>query len=83
MDGEFWIGLKNIHELTTQHEVDLQISAWNNAENITWNYPVFRVAGPENKYKLTVSGGSGDGTYDVLHTSMEVISLPMIMMIII
>ena len=57
LDGEFWIGLRNIHELTNQHDVDLQISVWNDTEtSITWNYSTFRVAGPEHKYNLTVSG---------------------------
>ena len=65
LDGEFWIGLKNIHEFTNQQEVELQISVWNDIENpITWNYPVFRVHGPENHYLLTVNGGYGDGYFD-------------------
>ena len=54
LDGEFWIGLKNIHELTNPNDVGLQIYVWNDAEtSITWNYPIFRVAGPEQKYRLT------------------------------
>ena len=45
--------------------MDLQISVWNNTEtSITWNYPTFRVAGPEQNYQLTVNGGTGDGNYD-------------------
>ena len=65
IDGEFWIGLRNIHELTNEHDVELQISVWNDIEtSITWNYPTFIVAGFEQKYQLTVSGGTGDGDYD-------------------
>ena len=65
LDGEFWIGLRNIHELTNQHDVDLQISVWNDTEiSITWNYSTFIIAGPEQKYQLTVSGGTGDGGRD-------------------
>ena len=65
LDGEFWIGLRNIHELTYQHDVDLQISVWNDTEtSITWIYPTLRVAGPESNYYLTVSGGTGDGVHD-------------------
>ena len=65
LDGEFWIGLRDIHELTNQHDVDLQISVWNDIDApITWNYPTFRVAGPEHKYLLSVSGGTGDGSRD-------------------
>ena len=67
LDGEFWIGLRNIHELTNQHDVDLQVSVWNDTEtSITWNYSTFRVAGPEQEYQLTVSGGTGDGSRDTL-----------------
>ena len=43
--------------------MELQISVWNDSETfITWNYQTFRISGPENKYRLTVSGGTGDGS---------------------
>ena len=62
LNTEFWIGLSNIYELTNNDEVDLIISVWNDIQsNITWRYPVFRIAGPTEKYRLTVSGGSGPG----------------------
>ena len=62
LNTEFWIGLGNIYELTNNDEVDLIISVWNGIQtNITWRYPVFRIAGPTDKYRLTVSGGSGPG----------------------
>ena len=65
LDGEFWIGLGNIYELTNQQEVDLQISVWNDNEaRITWNYPTFRISGPDSQYRLTVSGGSGNSNRD-------------------
>ena len=61
LHSEFWIGLGNIHKLTTQQEVELQISVWNDPKHaITWNFSTFRIAGPENKYRLTVDGGKGD-----------------------
>ena len=42
--------------------MELYISVWNDPEtSITWNYQTFKISGPENKYRLTVSGGSGDG----------------------
>ena len=63
LDGEFWIGLNNIYQLTNQQNVELQISVWNDPEtSITWNYQTFRISGPENKYILTVGGGTGDGS---------------------
>ena len=67
LDGEFWIGLRNIHQLTIQHDVDLQISVWNDTNtSITWNYSTFKVAGPDLKYRLNVSEGTGDGSRDTL-----------------
>ena len=43
--------------------MELQISVWNDSEtSITWNYQTFRISGPENKYRLTVGGGTGDGS---------------------
>ena len=62
LDGEFWIGLNNIYQLTNQQNMELQISVWNDSEtSITWNYQTFRISDPENKYRLTVGGGTGDG----------------------
>ena len=62
LNTEFWIGLGNIYKLTNNDEVDLIISVWNDIQtNTTWRYPVFRIAGPTDKYRLTVSGGSGTG----------------------
>ena len=67
LDGEFWIGLRNIYELTNQREVELQISVWNDTNtSITWNYPNFRVWGPNDYYQLTISGGTGDGGLDAM-----------------
>ena len=70
LEGEFWIGLGNMHELTNQQDVELQVTVWNNNDDddmITWNYPTFRVASAESKYRLTVSGGTGDGDIDALY----------------
>ena len=65
LDGEFWIGLKNIYEMTNQQDVTLRISVWN--DTITWNYRSFVISGPNEKYALldtVVHRGRGDpGTY--------------------
>ena len=70
LDGEFWIGLENMHELTKQ-ALELQVTVWNNNDTdmITWNYPTFSVASAVNKYRLTLSGGTGDGDMDALYYS--------------
>ena len=62
LEGEFWIGLENIHELTKQQDVELQVTLWNDDETIIWNYPTFSVASMDNYYRLTVSEGRGNGT---------------------
>ena len=79
MNTEFWIGLGKIHELTNNDEVDLIISVWNDIQtNITWRYPVFKIAGPTDKYRLTVGGGSGTGVDAIAYSGrhMFVIMMP-------
>ena len=65
LDGEFWIGLNNIYQLTNQQEVELQISVWNNVLFKTWNYQTFRIFNEANRYRLAVSGGTGDSGYAI------------------
>ena len=65
LDGEFWIGLRNLHELTKQ-AVELQVSLWNDNNKTTWKYPTFSVDRAENKYRLTISRGTGNGVTDGL-----------------
>ena len=71
VDGEFWIGLKIIYELTTQHDMELEVTVWNDSRtSLTWNYPRFQIDGPRYKYKLSsiVSSGSGDGSYGAFYS---------------
>ena len=66
LDGEFWIGLKNIYELTSQQNMALRMSVWNtNTGKLQWNYPFFAVFGPNSRYALStsMSTGSGSGSY--------------------
>ena len=67
LDGEFWIGLNNIYQLTNQQNVELQISVWNNSEtSITWNYQTFCISDLADNYRLTVGGGTGDDNHNAL-----------------
>lgn len=65
LDGEFWIGLKNIYMLTKDQAMTLQISVWNDTDisesGITWTYPQFRTAGPDEFYAIRDSALRGDG----------------------
>ena len=61
LDGEFWIGLNNIYQLTNQQNMELQITVWNNEILKTSNYQTFQISDSADKYRLSVSGGRGDG----------------------
>ena len=65
LDSEFWIGLKNIHELTHQQELELQVSVWNKHSSIVWHYPFFRIYGADERYALYrgMPRGHGDSPY--------------------
>ena len=66
LDGEFWLGLKTIHELTTKTDVELMTTVRNESGPvITWTYQVFRISGPDTYYVLNISGGQGPG-YDAM-----------------
>ena len=58
LEGEFWYGLKNIHCLTNRESVELRLDLEDESGNkVTRTYQEFRVEGPENKYRLHISGG--------------------------
>ena len=63
LDGEFWIGLKVIHELTNQQNMALKMKMWDGKRNtMNWNYQLFRIYNKDNRYALyKLSGSSGDG----------------------
>ena len=66
LDGEFWIGLKNIYELTNQDDVALRMSTWNDPTwlIITWNYQSFRISDESQGYTF-LSLGSNNGSSSV------------------
>ena len=62
LDGEFWIGLKKIYELTNQQRMRLKLSVWNDASTLaTWEYPHFSILGSAQYYVLASNVGSGSG----------------------
>ena len=62
LSGEFWLGLRNIHCLTAREAHELRIDMkLENGTSIAWIYQIFMVAGPEDKYRLTIGGGAGQG----------------------
>ena len=67
LDGEFWIGLKNIYELTNQQNMALNVRVWNDTgDSVNWAYRWFFITGKENGYAIgaAVRGqGSKVGSY--------------------
>ena len=62
LDGEFWIGLKNIYELTRQQRMELQVLAWNDSRaSVTRDYTYFAISGASQKYALSRDVGTGNG----------------------
>ena len=60
LNTEFWIGLRNIHCLTTRDEADLIINLQeDNGNGMTWTYHTFRVNGSNDKYRLEIGEGEG------------------------
>ena len=64
LNGEFWYGLRNIHSLITQNDVELRIDMVRESDDFEfhWTYQTFRVAGASDKYQLTV--GEAEGSYE-------------------
>ena len=63
LNGEFWYGLRNIHALTTENNVELRIDMVRESDDFEfyWTYQTFRVAGASHKYRLTI--GKAGGSY--------------------
>ena len=70
LSGEFWVGLRNINCLTTREAHELRIDMkLENGTSKTWTYQTFAVAGPGDKYRLTIGGGVGDGGDGMVHSN--------------
>ena len=67
LDGEFWYGLRNIHCLTTRHDVELRIDTVDTSGTERWGvYQTFSVAGSDEKYQLNIGEGEGSTGYERL-----------------
>nr|XP_039256106.1 ryncolin-2-like [Styela clava] len=59
-DGEFWMGLRTMHKLTSTRNYKLRINlVYKSGLVTTGEYSTFKVAGENSKFHLTVSGHSG------------------------
>ncbi|XP_071145854.1 fibrinogen gamma-B chain-like [Mytilus edulis] len=61
LNGEFWLGNRNIALLTSfgTHELRINIEDWNGNKRYA-NFKNFKIDGASDKYRLHISGYSGD-----------------------
>ncbi|GLD59520.1 tenascin-like protein, partial [Lates japonicus] len=57
LNGEFWLGLDNLHNLTAMTRMSLRVDLRDGAESAYAKYTMFEVA--KRNYKLTVGGFNG------------------------
>ncbi|XP_076806204.1 fibrinogen-like protein A [Clavelina lepadiformis] len=70
IDGEFWLGLDNIHEMTRGGECRLKIELWDFDGNQRHaDYSSFSIESAENLYRLRVSGYSGNAGDSLAHNN--------------
>ena len=68
LDGEFWMGLKKIYELTNRQTVTMKITVWNDGgDRYYWNYPLFSISSSSGRYGLSrsITAGGGSATYSL------------------
>uniref|UniRef100_A0A3P8SNC0 Tenascin XB n=1 Tax=Amphiprion percula TaxID=161767 RepID=A0A3P8SNC0_AMPPE len=57
VNGEFWLGLESLHNLTTMTKMSLRVDLRDQDESVFAQYSTFEVA--KRNYKLTVGGYTG------------------------
>ena len=60
IDGEYWLGLDNIHKLTKSQTYELRIDVCNGLDCRVATYSVFSVSHGSSNYVLSVSGYAGN-----------------------
>ncbi|XP_067941086.1 ficolin-2-like [Watersipora subatra] len=60
IQGEYWIGLENIHHLTKKNQKLSIFLEDHEGQSRTANYSLFQIENKESNYQLLVSGYSGD-----------------------
>ena len=67
--GEFWLGLHNIHRLTAR-PTNLRVDLADFDDNVRFaKYSTFNVGDSDTKYRLTVSGYSGNAGDSLAHNN--------------
>ncbi|XP_060763360.1 tenascin isoform X2 [Neoarius graeffei] len=59
MNDEFWLGLLNLHKITSFGQYELRVDLRDNGEHAYAQYDKFSVSEPRSRYKVHVGGYSG------------------------
>ncbi|XP_042343934.1 tenascin-like isoform X1 [Plectropomus leopardus] len=59
MNDEFWLGLSNLHKITTGGQYELRVDLRDKGETAYAQYDKFSVSEPRTRYKVHVGGYSG------------------------
>uniref|UniRef100_A0AAQ5YAY7 Zmp:0000000846 n=1 Tax=Amphiprion ocellaris TaxID=80972 RepID=A0AAQ5YAY7_AMPOC len=59
MNDEFWLGLSNLHKITSSGHYELRVDLRDNGESAYAQYDKFTIAEPRTRYKLYIGAYSG------------------------
>uniref|UniRef100_A0A4W4GT34 Tenascin C n=1 Tax=Electrophorus electricus TaxID=8005 RepID=A0A4W4GT34_ELEEL len=59
MNDEFWLGLSNLHKITSHGQYELRVDLRDKGESAYAHYDKFSVSEPRSRYKVHVGGYSG------------------------
>ncbi|ELU15249.1 hypothetical protein CAPTEDRAFT_188250 [Capitella teleta] len=72
LNGEFWLGNRNLHALTANQPHELRIDLKDNGEAAFAKYSTFNVGPESGKFRLAIGGYSGDaGDNMAYHNGMQ------------
>ena len=75
LHGEFWIGLRSMHCLTSQGNWELRIDyQLNNGTKSYLHYNKFAIGSAEDQYPLSISGFDSIGLTDPFDTSVQILN---------
>ncbi|XP_041957505.1 tenascin isoform X3 [Alosa sapidissima] len=59
LNDEFWLGLSNLHKITSSGQYELRVDLRDKGETVYAQYDKFSVSEPRSRYKVHVGGYSG------------------------
>ena len=69
MKGNFWLGLEDVHQLTSKGKWELRIELSYNGQDYFAHYDNFKVHSESDLYRLEISGYSGTAGDSLLGTA--------------